>query len=137
MSKLHFVHIKDCASHIIQAVMDTPELQSHPDLNFTLNLAVEEIVVNIVSYAYPEGTDGELDIEVHADEEAMTLTFADKGIPFNPLAKEDPDTTLGIEERPIGGLGIFLVKQMMDSVSYRYEEGRNVLIIKKKIEKGK
>lgn len=133
MSKIHFSPVKGLAEEIIQAVMDTPEVQSVPPLEFTLQLVVEEIVVNIVSYAYPVGKDGEVTIDVNKTPTAIEISFSDRGVPFNPLEKEDPDTTLSAEERPIGGLGIFLVKQMMDSVSYRYEDGHNILTTTKNI----
>lgn len=131
MSRLNFSPIKDRAEEIIQAVMETPEVEALPDLAFTLQLVTEEIVVNVVSYAYPDGAEGELEVEISASDEEIKLEFSDSGKPFNPLEKEDPDTTLSAEERPIGGLGIFLVKQMMDDVRYRYENGRNILTISK------
>lgn len=127
MSKLHFTPIKDRSEEIIQAVMATPEVQSLPQLEFTLQLVVEEVVVNIVSYAYPDDADGEVTITVSVTPSAIEFSFTDSGVPFNPLEKEDPDTTLSADERPIGGLGIFLVKQMMDDVRYRYEDGQNIL----------
>lgn len=132
MSKLHFSPIKDRSEEIIQAVMETPEVEAFPELTFTLQLVTEEIVVNIVSYAYPDGADGDLEIDVLRSETEIKLEFFDSGTPFNPLEKEDPDTTLSAEDRPIGGLGIFLVKQMMDDVRYRHENGRNILTISKK-----
>lgn len=131
MSKLHFAPIKDRTEEIIEAVMGSAEVTAQPDLDFTLRLVVEEIVVNIVNYAYPEGVDGELNVSITANDAEITLVFADSGTPFDPLAKDDPDTTLGIDERPIGGLGIFLVKQMMDTVTYRYENGCNILTMSK------
>lgn len=133
MSRLHFTPVQERAEEIIQAVLETPEIQAVPQLEFTLHLVVEEIVVNIVNYAYPVGADGEVSIDVIATPSAIELSFSDCGVPFNPLEKEDPDTTLSAEERPIGGLGIFLVKQMMDSVNYRYEDGRNILTTTKNI----
>lgn len=131
MSKLHFAPIKDRTEEIIEAVMGSAEVTAQPDLDFTLRLVVEEIVVNIVNYAYPEGVDGELNVGITASDTEITLVFSDGGTPFDPLAKDDPDTTLGIDERPIGGLGIFLVKQMMDTVTYRYENGCNILTMSK------
>lgn len=131
MSKLHFAPIKDRTEEIIEAVMGSAEVTAQPDLDFTLRLVVEEIVVNIVNYAYPEGLDGELNVSITANDTEITLVFSDSGTPFDPLAKDDPDTTLGIDERPIGGLGIFLVKQMMDTVTYRYENGCNILTMSK------
>lgn len=91
-------------------------------------IAAEEIFVNIANYAYPEGG-GEMQLSIDVDEEKMTICFVDKGIPFDPLAKEDPDITLSAEERGIGGLGIFMVKSYMDTVSYRREDGKNIFTV--------
>ncbi len=99
-----------------------------------IDLAVEEIFVNIASYAYrdkPEG--GEAVIRVWTGDGAVKITFEDEGIPFDPTAREDPDPTASAEEREIGGLGIFLAKKIMDGVSYEYRAGRNVLTATKKL----
>ncbi len=92
-----------------------------------LDVAVEEIFVNIASYAYPEGS-GSATIQVNTDPDKkyVTITFIDEGIPYNPLAKEDPDVTLSAEERQIGGLGIFIVKKSMDTTAYERTDGKNV-----------
>lgn len=97
-----------------------------------IDVAVEEIFVNIAHYAYPSG-DGEAVIRVGADEanRAVSITFIDQGIPYDPLKNEDPDITLSAEDRPIGGLGIFMVKKSMDDVSYEYKDNQNQLTIKK------
>ena len=100
-------------------------------LTMSLNLAIEEAVVNVMEYAYPEGEQGNVDIEVIADDKWLTFIISDNGIPFDPTTQEDADTTLSAEERPIGGLGIYLCKKMMDSIGYRYENGNNILIMKK------
>ena len=96
-------------------------------------IAAEEIYVNVASYAYAPGT-GPVDIliQVHDDPGKIILEFTDSGVPYNPLAKDDPDTTLSADERKIGGLGIFIVKQTMDDVSYRYEDGKNIFTIEKR-----
>ena len=98
-----------------------------------LDIAVEEIFVNIAHYAYgAEGAGGAvLQFEI-SPEEAM-ITFIDEGTAYDPLAKEDPDITLSAEERPIGGLGIFMVKKSMDDVTYRREDDKNILTIRKKM----
>ena len=97
-----------------------------------IDLAVEEIFVNIAHYAYnPEV--GEARISASFSDNILTVIFKDKGKEFNPIAKEDPDITLSAEERNIGGLGIFLTKKFMDSVNYEYTNGENILTIKKKI----
>ena len=97
-----------------------------------IDIAIEEIFVNIAHYAYPEGT-GEALITVETDDTAKnaTITFEDQGIPYDPLQNEDPDITLSADDRPIGGLGIFMVKKSMDEVSYEFKDGKNRLTIKK------
>ena len=101
-------------------------------LTMSLNLAIEEAVVNVMDYAYPEGQRGDVDIEVTADQQWLTFVISDTGIAFDPTAKEDVDTTLSAEERPIGGLGIFLVRQLMDVIDYKREGDKNVLTLRKK-----
>jgi anti-sigma regulatory factor (Ser/Thr protein kinase) len=100
-----------------------------------VELAVEEIFVNIARYAYPAGVAGMAAIRCEADAGAgrLTVTFADSGTPYNPLDRPDPDVDLPLEERPIGGLGIFLTKRLMDAVDYRFEAGKNVLAIVKNV----
>ncbi len=98
------------------------------------SIAVDELFGNIAYYAYPSG-DGTATIQVHVREEArqVIVTFMDEGIPYNPLAKEDPDIALSAEDRPIGGLGIFMVKKSMDDMQYRYEDGKNILSVIKNL----
>ena len=97
-----------------------------------VDLVVEEIFVNIASYAYPDKT-GDAEIRISAEDGVATIAFLDAGVPYDPLKKADPDITLSAEDRPIGGLGIYLVKKNMDTVAYRYENGRNVLTMTKTI----
>ena len=99
-----------------------------------IDIAVEEIFVNIARYAYTPGT-GDAVILVDADalNRSVTVEFRDRGIPFNPLAKADPDITLAAEERQIGGLGIYMVKKSMDDVRYVYKDGQNVFMFTKKM----
>ena len=100
-----------------------------------IDIAVEEVYVNIAHYAYnPEIGGVTIRVQIEEDPLAVILTFIDKGKPYDPLAKEDPDVTLAAEDRQIGGLGIFMVKKSMDNVSYEYNEGRNVLTLKKNLE---
>ena len=96
-------------------------------------VAIEEVFVNVAHYAYGGG-EGNMTLGIGFDEESRTITFtmADKGIPFDPLKKPDPDITLSAEEREIGGLGIFITKKTMDSVTYAYENGENILTMIKK-----
>ena len=97
-------------------------------------VAIEEVFVNVARYAYQNG-DGEVLLKIGFNEEDRKITFVmkDKGIPFNPLQKSDPDITLSADEREIGGLGIFITKKTMDSVEYVYENGENILTMIKKI----
>lgn len=106
-----------------------------PKVKFQLDVAVEEIFVNIAHYAYHPGQEGEATVRccVGGDPLQITIQFLDNGKPFNPLAKEDPDITLSAEDRQIGGLGILMVKKSMDAVDYSYEDGKNILTIKKSI----
>ena len=97
-------------------------------------VAMEEVFVNIAHYAYTDGV-GDMTLFIGFDEDSRTVTFSmtDKGIPFDPLKKPDPDITLSAEERDIGGLGIFIAKKTMDSLTYAYENGENILTMIKKI----
>lgn len=99
-----------------------------------VQIAVEEIFVNIAHYAYDseQGT-ATIRVEVGGDPLQVIITFIDQGVPYDPLQKEDPDVTLSAEDRQIGGLGIFMVKKSMDDVKYEYADGKNILTISKKI----
>ncbi|MDR3171843.1 MAG: ATP-binding protein [Treponema sp.] len=104
-----------------------------------ISIVVEELFVNIANYAYPPyhtqaGTEAVATItgEVDGDPLGITLQFIDGGVPYNPLEKPDPDITLPAEARAIGGLGIYLVKKMVDTIQYEYREGKNMLTIRKK-----
>ena len=103
-----------------------------PKAQMQVALAVEEIFVNIAHYAYnPEVGEAEVSVDTSGDPPSVTIRFLDHGKPFNPLAKPDADTTLSAEERDIGGLGILMVKKSMDDVQYQYEDGCNILTLKK------
>lgn len=97
-------------------------------------VAIEEVFVNVAHYAYGKGQ-GDMRLGIGLDEESRTVTFlmTDKGVPFDPLQKPDPDITLSAEDREIGGLGIFIAKKTMDSIHYAYENGENVLTMIKKL----
>ena len=98
-----------------------------------MNLAIEEAVVNVMNYAYPEGTTGTVNIEVQANDVRLKFVISDNGKRFDPTTVASVDTTQSAEERPIGGLGIFLVRQLMDSVNYERIGGFNVLTLRKKL----
>jgi sigma-B regulation protein RsbU (phosphoserine phosphatase) len=97
-------------------------------------VAIEEVFVNVAHYAYGEA-EGDVKFDITFDKDTRTATFrmADKGVPFDPLKKPEPDITLSAEEREIGGLGIFITKKTMDLVTYAYENGENILTMIKKI----
>ena len=99
----------------------------------SLNLALEEAVVNVMQYAYPQGTHGTVDIRAVADGGKLKLIISDSGTPFDPTKKEDVDVTQDIEARQIGGLGIHLIREIMDSISYEYVNGKNILTMYKNI----
>ena len=97
-------------------------------------VAAEEIFVNIASYAYPDGAgSATVRMEITGEPKTAVITFIDSGIPYDPLAKPDPDVTLSAEERGIGGLGIFMTKKLMDAVTYEYKDGQNILTLKKQL----
>ena len=99
-----------------------------------IDVAVEELFVNIASYAYEQGEGvAVVQISVHDEPLSVEITFIDNGVQYDPLAKEDPDVTLSAKERKKGGLGIFMVKNTMDNVSYEYKDGKNILTIKKNL----
>ena len=100
----------------------------------SIDIAVEELFVNIASYAYGNGSGkAVVQVTVHEDPLSVEITFIDNGKQYDPLAKADPDTTLSAKERKKGGLGIFMVKKSMDNVSYEYKDGNNILTIKKNL----
>lgn len=97
-----------------------------------LLIAIDELFGNIAHYAYaPDTGKATVRFEAQDDPPAVIITFIDSGVPFDPLQKTDPDTHLSTKDRPIGGLGIFIVKKSMNAVDYTYENGQNVLRIKK------
>ena len=96
-----------------------------------IDVAVEEMFVNIAQYAYAPGS-GDAVIQMGIEDGHAVVTLKDWGVPFDPLAKADPDVTLSAEERKIGGLGIFMAKKNMDDMQYRRENGRNILTLRKK-----
>ena len=110
------------------------EIGCSPRAQVQLDVAVDELFSNIAYYDYPERT-GEVTLRLEATEEppCAMLTFIDSGIPYDPLSRADPDTTLSAEERQIGGLGVYMVKKSMDDVSYAYEDGKNILKITKRL----
>ena len=107
-------------------------LDCPPKAQMQIDVAAEEIFVNIAHYAYaPETGPATIRVETAPEQRTVTITFLDGGVPYDPLAKPDPDVTLSAEERQIGGLGIYMVKKSMDEVQYEYRNGQNVFMMKK------
>ena len=103
-----------------------------PEVVFTLNLALDEVVTNIISYAYDDEAEHEIGIRVELDGDGVSLRVEDDGRAFNPLDAPRPDLRLGLDERPIGGLGVHIVRSLMDAVEYRREDDRNIFIMRKR-----
>ena len=121
-------------AEVIEFVKSPVQDELTLEIENKVELAVEEIFVNVAHYAYGENT-GTVTItsSLTTEPKRLCVEFCDQGIPFDPLAKPDPDITLGAEERKIGGLGIFLTKKFMDKVEYRYENGSNILYFEKNL----
>ncbi len=99
-----------------------------------IDIAIDELFGNIAHYAYhPEIGEATVRVEVEREPLSVIITFMDNGVPYDPLKQSDPDITLALEDREIGGLGIFLVKNSMDEITYEYKDGHNILRIKKNI----
>ncbi len=129
MSLLRFKPIQGRSLDIIDAVLQTEEVAPVVEGWAMLSVVVEEIVLNIVDYSQSNY----LDVEIIRDEKSLTLRFHDGGVPFNPLEKEFPDFSIPMEEREIGGLGIFMVIQNMDDVAYEHSGGENILTVRKEL----
>ena len=95
----------------------------------SINLALEEALTNVIFYAYEKNTENEITVGFSREGTKLTIVITDTGKPYDPLQKEDPDVNLSAEDRPIGGLGIFLIKQIMNEVSYQRIENKNQLIM--------
>lgn len=129
MTRLHFQPIQGKSLDIIDTILKNEEVAPVNDAWGRIGVVVEELVLNIVDYANSDY----LDVEIIRDEESISLRFRDGGVPFNPLEKEEPDFTVPFEDRKIGGLGIFMVINYMDKVTYDYSGGENILTVMKKI----
>lgn len=116
----------------VQELKDALNLPA--EVVFSLNLVLEEAVTNAILYAYPDATNRPIEVKVVGGESELTLQLTDQGVPFDPT-KDAPeaDTTSAIEDRQIGGLGIFLIRQMMDRVEYQRVNGSNILTMVKNI----
>ena len=103
-----------------------------PSTAYAVNLSVDELLTNTISYGYEDSEEHRIDLTIRLDAGVLAIEISDDGIEFAPDSAKDPDTEASIEDRPIGGLGIFLTRQMMDSFDYRRDEGRNIVTLTKK-----
>jgi anti-sigma regulatory factor (Ser/Thr protein kinase) len=120
------------AARLIEAFGETHGLS--PKVTFSLNLALDEVVTNIISYAYDDDADHFVIVRVALDRDVVSVRVEDDGRAFNPLDAAPPDLRLGADERPIGGLGVHIVRSVMDSLEYHRENERNVLIMTKRLD---
>ena len=125
------VHEVSKFSAFMKSVMEKMGVET--SLARKLRLAVEEAVVNVIDYAYPAGQEGDIEVRMMFDGETLKTVIIDSGVAFDPTAKEKADTSLSIEDRQIGGLGILLVRELMDSINYERAEGQNFLTLIKKL----
>ena len=135
MTNKTFLAKTESLSDVLRFVEQTLEGFECPiKIQTAICVAIEEVFVNVAHYAYPDG-EGDMSLDISFDEQSRDIAFrmTDKGVPFDPLEKPDPDITLSAEDREIGGLGIFIAKKTMDSITYAYENGENILTMFKKI----
>lgn len=153
MSHYRFQPIQGRGQHILDTVLASQEFaECTLKEKLTFRLACEEIIMNVIFYAYPENVEGFIDVDVQkaplpvpaalseasavaASTARITIRITDGGIPFNPLEREKPDTQMAWKLRDIGGLGIFLVIKKMDDVRYTYADNKNILTIEKGVAK--
>ncbi len=110
------------------------ELGLDMELQMNLNLVIEEMVVNVISYAYPEGQEAEIELLAESDGKELTFVLSDRGEEFDPTLQESADMDVNPAERDLGGMGIYIVKNIMNQVSYQRLEGKNLLTMTKNIE---
>jgi anti-sigma regulatory factor (Ser/Thr protein kinase) len=103
-------------------------------ITVNINLVIEEALTNIIFYAFPDNNKHDIKVSVTLNNTMLTIEITDDGIPFNPLSQQQPDITLPAEERPVGGLGIFLISQIMDTRHYTRHKNQNILTLSKSIE---
>ena len=136
MSKLEIEAKVDNLNEVIAFIDEQLEAADCPmKTQMQIDIAVEELFVNIAHYAYAPNVGQAVITAVLSPDRKMSITFEDSGMPYDPLAKEDPDITLSAEEREIGGLGIYMVKKSMDDMYYEYRDSKNILTIVKGLSK--
>lgn len=109
------------------------EWNLNPEILMNLNLVLEEAFVNVINYAYEDQLEHEITIHIQREQNTILMEVEDDGIPFNPLEGDEPDRSLPIKDRPVGGLGIFLIKQLMTEVKYKRNLQKNTLLLRKEL----
>lgn len=134
MKELKVKAIDENLSMVLDTVENFIEGLCNSEIKNEILISVDELFINVAHYAY-EGEEGEVSIvmELLEEKKRLRIIISDQGIPFNPLEKEDPDIDLSLEERKIGGLGIFMVKDYMDHLEYKFENKSNMLIMEKNL----
>ena len=125
------VHCVKELNAFVKSITDNLGIESSQSRN--IRLAVEEAVVNVIDYAYPAGTSGDITVQASSDGHKLKFVIIDSGIAFDPTETAQADTTLSVEDRPIGGLGLLLVRELMDTINYERIEGRNTLTLIKRL----
>lgn len=135
MKELNLDATVDNITKVIEFVDEQLEQYGCPmKAQMQIDIAIDELFGNIAHYAYnPLVGPATVRVEVADDPMSVIITFIDNGVPYDPLKREDPDTSLSAEERKIGGLGIYMVKKSMDEITYQYKDNKNILTIKKNI----
>ena len=131
--KKKFIAEKKELDNVIKFINSEVEKDVDKKTLLKIDVVIEEIFVNIASYAYKQEENGFVDISIKNENNKIIISFEDMGVPFNPLLKENPDITLSAENREPGGLGIYMMKKMMDNVEYIYKDNKNILVIEKNI----
>lgn len=106
-----------------------------PKSIFETNLVLDELITNVISYGFPQGGNHSLNVELSLAGDLLTVVLTDDGTPFDPRQSPEPDTTASIEDRPIGGLGIHLVRRLVESIEYERADGRNVLRLTRRVQR--
>ena len=119
-------------AEFMESVCDELQLDMHKSMK--IQVAIEEMVTNVIFYAYPEGTSADITLTAESDGQEVTFVLSDSGKPFDPTAKEDADLDVAIMDREQGGMGILIVKNIMNEVSYQRIDGENRLTMKKKLQ---
>ncbi len=134
--KITLPAVVDSIEKVTEFINDRLQKKNVPQkIQTQIDVVIDELMSNVTKFAYRDGKTGNISVELELNDDEVTMTFRDSGIPFNPLEQADPDVDAPLEKRKIGGLGLFLVRKTMDKLNYVYENGQNVLTVIKKLRK--